>query len=183
MNPSTNLFLIGPMGAGKSTVGKRLARDLGLRFVDLDHEIEVEAGSSIPVLFELEGEAAFRARESAALARYCALQGIVLATGGGCILAAGNQQLLRDHGFVLYLEAPVELQLERLARDHTRPLLRTPDRGQKLRDLAEQRNPIYRDLADVTVPADRAGPGMTARRAMNVLRTHWQLLPVPSTPL
>ena len=103
------ICLVGFMGAGKSTVGKRLARDLGLRFVDLDHEIELEAGSSIPLLFEAEGEAAFRARESAALQRFCEQQGLVLATGGGCILAPSNQQRLREHGFVLYLEAPVEL--------------------------------------------------------------------------
>ncbi|MFO1495339.1 MAG: shikimate kinase [Lysobacterales bacterium] len=180
MNPSSNLFLIGPMGAGKSTVGRRLARDLGLRFVDLDHEIELEAGSSIPLLFEAEGEAAFRARESAALQRFCQQQGLVLATGGGCILTPSNQQLLREHGFVLYLEAPVELQLERLARDHTRPLLRTPDRAQTLRALAEQRNPIYSRLADLTVSADRAGPGVTARRALNALRTRWQWLPAPT---
>jgi shikimate kinase len=178
MKISPNLYLIGPMGAGKSTVGRRLARWLQMRFVDLDQVIESEAGSSIPLLFELQGEAAFRLRESAALARTTDLHGVVLATGGGSVLEAGNRQRLRDHGFVLYLEAPIELQLERLARDQSRPLLRAPDREQRLRDLAAVRNPIYRELADLTISADRAGPGATARRAMAALRNHWQPLPV-----
>lgn len=182
MKCSSNLYLIGPMGAGKSTVGKRLARSLGLRFIDLDEVIEDEAGSKIPLIFELQGEAAFRARESAALARMTQLQGVVLATGGGSVLAPANRQLLSDHGFVLYLEAPIELQLERLARDTSRPLLRAPDRQQRLRDLAQARNPIYRELADLVIPADRAGPGATARRAIAALRNRWQTLPPASIP-
>ncbi len=176
MNPSSNIFLIGPMGAGKSTVGRRIARALGLRFVDLDAVIENEVGSSIPLIFELQGEAAFRARESETLRRVCEENGIVLATGGGSVLAEDNREVLRRRGFVVYLEAPVDLQLERLARDHTRPLLRTPDRAQKLRELAAARNPIYRELADLQVSADRAGPGATARRALAALQRHWQPL-------
>lgn len=182
MNPSSNLFLIGPMGAGKSTVGKRLARELGLRFVDLDEEIERVAGASIPMLFDLEGEAAFRTRETAALEAAASRSGVLLATGGGCILAPRNQELLRANGFVLYLEASVELQLERLARDHSRPLLRTTDRAQKLQGLAQQRNQIYQALADVTLPADRAGPGPTARRGLAALRERWQPLPPARFP-
>jgi shikimate kinase len=181
MKSSSNLYLIGPMGAGKSTVGRRLARAFDLRFVDLDQVIEDEAGSSITLLFELQGEAAFREREAAALERVAALEGIVLATGGGSVLAPGNRQRLRERGFVLYLEAPIELQLERLARDQSRPLLRAPDRMQRLRDLAAVRNPIYRELADLTIPADRAGPGATARRALAALRHHWQPLPAIAT--
>jgi shikimate kinase len=177
MKSSRNLYLIGPMGAGKSTVGRRLARAFDLRFVDLDQVIEDETGSSITLLFELQGEAAFREREAAALERLAALDGIVLATGGGSVLVPGNRQRLRERGFVLYLEAPVELQLERLARDQSRPLLRAPDRVQRLRDLAAARNPIYRELADLTIPADRAGPGATARRALAALRNHWQPQP------
>lgn len=182
MKATSNLYLIGPMGAGKSTVGRRLARALGLRFVDLDQVIESESGSSIPLLFELQGETAFRERESAALARVTELDGIVLATGGGSVLAETNRQQLAARGFVLYLEAPIELQLERLARDHSRPLLRAPDRAQRLRDLAAQRNPIYRQLADLTIPADRSGPGSTARRALAALKSHWQpLLPASAS--
>jgi shikimate kinase len=174
MKISPNLYLIGPMGAGKSTVGRRLARWLDMRFVDLDQVIEADTGSSIPLLFELQGEAAFREREASALARMTDLDGIVLATGGGSVLAEANRQRLRERGFVLYLEAPIELQLERLARDQSRPLLRTPDREQRLRELAAVRNPIYSELADLTIGADRAGPGATARRAMAALRNHWQ---------
>ena len=181
MKSSSNLYLIGPMGAGKSTVGRRLARSLGLRFVDLDQVIESESGSSIALLFELQGESAFRERESAALAHVSEFEGIVLATGGGSVLAEANRQRLAERGFVLYLEAPIELQLERLARDHSRPLLRAPDRAQRLRDLATQRNPIYRQLADLTIPADRSGPGSTARRALAALKTHWQPLPATSS--
>ena len=141
-----------------------------------------EAGSSIPLIFELQGEAGFREQESAALARMTELQGVVLATGGGSVLADANREQLRQHGFVLYLEAPIELQLERLARDTSRPLLRAPDRQQRLRDLAQARNPIYRQLADLVIPADRAGPGATARRAIMALRGKWLPLPPAKIP-
>jgi len=173
MNHANNLYLIGPMGAGKSTVGKRLARALDMRFVDLDQVIEAQAGVSIPMLFELHGELGFRERESAALAESCSLDGVVLATGGGSILASKNREILRTRGFVLYLEAPVELQLERLSRDQSRPLLRAPDRVARLDELAQLRNPLYRELADLTVTADRGGPSATARRALVALKTHW----------
>jgi shikimate kinase len=159
------IFFIGPMGAGKSTVGKRLARELGWTFVDLDQLIEEDAGAAIPLIFDIEGEAGFRARETQALQSQAHRSQIVVATGGGAILAPANHHWLR-FGIVVYLEAPVELQLERLARDHTRPLLRTPDREQRLRDLAAIRNPIYASLADVRISADRHGPGPTARRVM-----------------
>lgn len=177
MNPSSNLFLIGPMGGGKSTVGRRIAKALGLRFVDLDHEIESDVGTSIALLFEIEGENAFRARESAALMRLAAQDGLVLATGGGSVLAQDNRRKLAERGFVVYLETPVELQLERLARDHSRPLLRAPDRAGKLRELAAARNPLYAGLAELTVSADRGGPAATARRALAALQRHWQRIP------
>ncbi|MCB1602053.1 MAG: shikimate kinase [Lysobacterales bacterium] len=172
MSTRRNLFLIGPMGAGKSTVGRRLARHLDMRFVDLDQMIESETGSSIALLFDVEGEGAFRQREAATLARATELDGIVLATGGGSVLDPGSRQLLRERGLVIYLEAPVDLQLERLARDRTRPLLRAPDRTQRLINLASARNPIYQDLADLTITADRSGPGSTARRTLAALHQH-----------
>jgi shikimate kinase len=182
MNPASNLYLIGPMGAGKSTVGRRLAEALGMRFVDLDAEIEREAGCRISEIFAREGEPAFRARESAALARTGAEDGIVLATGGGAVLAPANREMLAARGFVVYLAVPVDLQLERLARDESRPLLQSPDRERRLRTLAAERNPIYRELADLTVSANRAGPGPTCRRCLAALGHYWQPLPPARFP-
>lgn len=182
MNPSSNLFLIGPMGAGKSTVGARLARALGMQFLDLDHFIEASAGATIPLLFELEGETGFRQRETRALDQASQRQGLVLATGGGSVLSAENRELLSQRGFVLYLEAAIEMQLERLSRDRSRPLLRTPDRAQRLRELAQTRNPLYRSIAELTIPADRAGPGRTMQRTLNALRGVWTPLPPAAYP-
>lgn len=166
------IFFIGPMGAGKSTVGKRVARQLNWTFVDLDRVIESDAGAAVSLIFEVEGEAGFRARESAALANQATRQRVVVATGGGAILAPANHDSLRS-GVIVYLEAPVELQLERLSRDHTRPLLQTPDRAERLQRLAEVRNPIYAALADVRIAADRHGPGPTARRVLAALQHHF----------
>lgn len=149
MIPASNLFLIGPMGAGKSTVGRHVAERLSLPFVDLDHEIELRTGASIPLIFELEGEAGFREREHALLAELALREGIVLATGGGAILDVRNRQILRERGFVVWLDSDVEVQLERLARDRQRPLLRTADRRERLESLALERNPLYAEVADL----------------------------------
>lgn len=173
MNPSSNLFLVGPMGAGKSTVGRRLARALELQFVDLDERIEAHAGARVALIFELEGEAGFRAREHDLLDHYSKRSGIVLASGGGCVLDPRNRALLAQRGFVLYLRASVEVQLERLARDRSRPLLRSPDRNARLRELALQRDPLYCEVADLTLEPERGGPGAMARRALTCLQACW----------
>jgi shikimate kinase len=157
MNPAPNLFFVGPMGAGKSTLGKRVAEMLGLRFFDLDHEIQEHCGAEIALIFEVEGEAGFRRRESAVLAEFAARSGIVLATGGGAILDAENRRSLRERGFVVFLETTVAEQLERLARDRKRPLLAAPDRHERLLALAAQRDPLYREIADFTLPAGHRG--------------------------
>ncbi|MBX3689695.1 shikimate kinase [Dokdonella sp.] len=149
MIPASNLFLVGPMGAGKSTVGRHVAERLGLSFVDLDHEVEHRTGASIALIFELEGEAGFREREHAALAELAQRDGIVLATGGGAILDMRNRHILRERGFVVWLDSDVEVQIERLARDRQRPLLRTPDRRERLETLARERNPLYAEVADL----------------------------------
>lgn len=178
MNPAPNLFLIGPMGAGKSTVGRHVAERLQMPFVDLDHEIEAHTGASIPLIFELEGETGFRERECALLAEFAARDGIVLATGGGAVLNAGNRDTLRTRGFVAWLDADVEAQLARLARDRVRPLLRAPDRRERLLEMAALRNPLYADIADLRLPSSahhnsvQAATDLLALLAAQWFRTH-----------
>jgi len=145
------LFLVGMMGAGKTTIGRSLARVLGRRFIDLDHELEARCGVRIPTIFEIEGEAGFRKREAALLDDYTRLSGIVLATGGGAVLAPENRRVLRERGVVVYLRASVDELYRRTARDRNRPLLATPDPRATLSRLLEQREPLYREVADLVV--------------------------------
>jgi len=145
------IFLVGMMGAGKTTIGRGLARALGREFVDLDHELEARCGVRVPVIFEIEGEDGFRRRESTALERCALRRNIVLATGGGAILAESNRKLLREHGVVVYLSASVDELFRRTSRDRNRPLLRTADPRATLRDLLQKREPLYREVAHLTV--------------------------------
>jgi shikimate kinase len=175
MNPAPNLFFIGPMGAGKSTIGRRTAELLGLAFFDLDHEIEEHCGATIPLIFDVEGEAGFRHRESMALADLAARSGIALATGGGAVLAEENRRCLRERGFVVYLETTIDEQLARLARDRKRPLLAAPDRRERLQQLATVRDPLYREIADLTLPAGHDGStAQVASRLARQLGERWQ---------
>ena len=174
MNPAPNLFLIGPMGAGKTSIGRRLAARLELPFIDLDLAFEERAGVSIALTFEIEGEAGFRKRESALLAELVRQRGIILSTGGGAVLDEGNRKLLRENGFVVWLDANVQTQLERLHADRKRPLLAAVDRDERLRVLAEQRNPLYAEIADLRIAA--SGSTTTAAMARNVgvqIARHW----------
>ncbi|WP_076518346.1 shikimate kinase [Achromobacter sp. MFA1 R4] len=145
------VFLVGMMGAGKTTIGRSLARALGRDFMDLDHELEARCGVRVPVIFEIEGEAGFRRRESAALEECTQRRNIILATGGGAILAAENRQLLRERGIVVYLRASVDELFRRTCRDRNRPLLATADPRGTLRDLMTQREPLYKEVADLVV--------------------------------
>lgn len=175
MNPAPNLFLVGPMGAGKTSIGRRLAAQLGLPFHDLDLAFEERAGVSIALTFEIEGEAGFRKRESALLAEFVQRRGIVLSTGGGAVLDAGNRDLLRNNGFVIWLDADVDTQLHRLHADRKRPLLSVGDRREQLLRLAALRNPLYAEVADLRVPA--SGGGSSAAMARHVgaqVMRHWQ---------
>jgi shikimate kinase len=145
------LFLVGMMGAGKTTIGRSLARLLNHEFIDLDHELEARCGVRVSTIFEIEGEEGFRRRESVLLEEYSRRPGIVMATGGGAILSAENRRFLQERGVVIYLRASAEELYRRVARDHNRPLLQTPDPRQRIRSLLEQREPLYEQVADVTV--------------------------------
>jgi len=180
MNPAPNLFFVGPMGAGKTTIGRRVADFLGLPFFDLDHEIEVHTGATVALIFELEGESGFRQREQSVLAEFAAREGIVLATGGGAVLDATNRHVLRERGFVVYLETTLDDQLARLARDRKRPLLAAPDRQERLRSLAAVRNPLYHEVADMTIPAGHHRNVVAlAQRLAHELALHWQRSAAP----
>jgi shikimate kinase len=146
-----NIFLVGLMGAGKTSVGKVLARRLGKTFYDCDHEIERATGVKVSVIFEIEGEAGFRARETKALEGLASRTDIVLATGGGAVLSAANRKLLAAHGTVIYLRATVADLWERTRHDKNRPLLRTPDPLARLKELFEERDALYREVADIIV--------------------------------
>lgn len=174
MNPSPNLFLIGPMGAGKSSIGRRLARHFAMPYADLDAAIEEHTGASVATIFEIEGEQGFRRRESELLAELTARSGIVLATGGGAVLAAANRRLLRERGFVVWLATGVERQMLRLARDRKRPLLDAPDRRGRLEELARARDPLYRELADLTVESGDESCRVSAARIAALVERHWQ---------
>lgn len=178
MNPSPNLFLIGPMGAGKSSIGHRLAQRFGIPCIDLDAAIEQHTGASVATIFDIEGEAGFRRRESVLLAKLVTRTGIVLATGGGAVLAPENRELLRTHGFVLWLETSVDQQLRRLVRDRQRPLLDAADRHERLQQLALVRDPLYRGLADLAVPSSSSEScGQACGRIAALLEQHWQRSP------
>jgi len=162
MSKRDNLFLVGLMGAGKTTVGRLLAKHYGCAFFDSDHEIEARTGVKIPVIFEIEGEAGFRKREEAAISELTARQGIVLATGGGAVLSPVNRENLRKNGVVIYLRGTPEHLYERTRHDRNRPLLQTGNPLAKLHELYTQRDPLYREVADIVVDTGRQSvAGMT----------------------
>jgi shikimate kinase len=146
-----NIFLVGLMGAGKTTVGKLIAKHLNRPFVDSDHEIEKRTGVNIPLIFELEGEAGFRTRETAVIEELTGQRNIVLATGGGAVLSQRNRDNLRRNGTVIYLRAKVEDLWQRTRHDKNRPLLQTADPQAKLKELFAQRDPLYCEIADIIV--------------------------------
>jgi len=158
-----NIFLVGPMGAGKTTVGRRLAEARGMEFIDSDHEVESRTGVNINFIFEKEGEAGFRRRECAAIADLAARENLVLSTGGGAILDPENRRLLAEHGFVVYLYASVEQQIARTERTDNRPLLRVGDRRETLQRLFQIRDPLYREIADLVVNTDGRNARLLSR--------------------
>ncbi len=155
LNSTHNIFLVGLMGSGKTTIGRALAKRLNKRFVDADHEIEARTGASIPLIFEIEGEASFRQREADVIRDLTALEGIVLATGGGAVLNEGSRQFLRERGIVVYQRASVGSILQRTSHDRNRPLLQTADPKARIEELSRQRAPLYEAVAHITVETGR----------------------------
>jgi len=159
-----NIFLVGLMGAGKTSVGRLLARRLGKAFYDCDHEIERVTGVRIPVIFEIEGEAGFRARESKMLAELVQRSPVVVATGGGAVLAEENRALLKQHGTVVYLCASAQELWQRTRHDRNRPLLQTPNPLAKLAELYNERDPLYREVAGLVIDTGSQSVSALAHR-------------------
>jgi len=157
------------MGAGKSTIGRLLAKELRLPFKDSDKEIEQRTGADIPWIFDVEGEQGFREREQAVIAELSAQDGLVLATGGGVVMREANRRALHAGGRVVYLHTSVEQQIDRTSRDRNRPLLRTANPAQVLRDLMAMRDPLYREVADVVIETDERPPRMVVQEILSRL--------------
>ncbi|MCW8871611.1 MAG: shikimate kinase [Xanthomonadales bacterium] len=172
-SPACNVYLIGPMGSGKTTIGQRVAKMLDLEFCDCDHELEAQTGASVSLIFDVEGEQGFRERETRMLEQLTGRRGVLVATGGGAVLKKENRDLLRRNGLVVYLSTSVAQQLRRLNRDRSRPLLQTSDRKVKLARLAAQRNPLYEELADIEFPSQNRALDVTARALADLIRSHW----------
>ena len=153
-----NIVLVGPMGAGKSTIGLFLSKTLRIPFLDIDHEIEARAGADISWIFEKEGEEGFRTRESNLLLELSQREGMVLATGGGAVEAERNRTILKSTGIVVYLAASVEQQLARTAKDKYRPLLQTSNPRETLTNLMIKREPLYKEVAQITVSTNQRSP-------------------------
>ncbi len=175
MRGARNVFLIGMMGAGKTTAGRIIARRAKRDFHDSDQELERRCGVKIPVIFEIEGEAGFRAREAAAIAELTALEDIVLATGGGAVLAQANRRNLASRGTVIYLRAQPPALFERVRQDKNRPLLATANPLARLEEIYAERDPLYREIADMVVDTGRQSVQSLARQLLAQLREEWKL--------
>lgn len=168
---SRNVFLVGPMGSGKTAVGRQLARQLRAPFFDTDAEIERDTGVDIPYIFECEGEPGFRDREVAVIDALTCREGIVLATGGGAVLRPENRRHLAERGCVVYLETSVAQQAGRVGRSCQRPLLRNVDPVRKLEQLMAERAPLYREIADLIVGTDGRSVRVVADDILRELRS------------
>ncbi|AZG71879.1 shikimate kinase AroK [Shewanella livingstonensis] len=169
MAEKRNIFLVGPMGAGKSTIGRHLAQMLHLDFHDSDHEIEQRTGADIAWVFDVEGEEGFRRREEQVIGDLSERQGIVLATGGGSVQSKDIRNYLSARGIVVYLETTIDKQVARTQRDKRRPLLQVDDPREVLESLAEIRNPLYEEIADVIVKTDEQSAKIVANQIIEQL--------------
>ena len=164
------VFLVGPMGAGKTTIGKFLAQGLGLGFADTDAEVERRTGADIPWIFDVEGEEGFRDREERVVQEMTTWDDTVLATGGGVVVREANRQVLAERGFVVYLYATLDEQVRRTRKNNNRPLLQGDDPEAILRDLMAARDPLYREIADHVIDTDDSSPKTVAQRLLKELR-------------
>lgn len=174
MHARANVYLVGMMGAGKTTVGRLLARRLKRRFIDSDLEIEARCGVKVPVVFEIEGEAGFRAREEQVIAELTGLEGIVLATGGGAVLSEPSRRRLSSSGTTVYLRARPEDLYRRVRDDKNRPLLATPDPLGRLRALFAERDSLYREVAHIVVDTGAQSVQVLARQLVQRLEERWK---------
>ncbi|MGP4843780.1 shikimate kinase AroK [Marinobacter sp. 1Y8] len=161
------IVIVGPMGAGKSTIGRMLARELGYHFIDSDRLIEERCGASIPWIFDVEGEDGFRTRETSILEELSREQGVVVATGGGAVMREENHRHLSHSATVIYLKTSVDQQYERTRRDRNRPLLQQDDPRAVLSDLFSRRDPLYNALADIVMMTDKKSPRLVVRQLVN----------------
>jgi shikimate kinase len=164
LGPRPLIILVGMMGAGKTTIGREYARRHGYDFLDCDQELEARLGVSVATIFEIEGEAGFRRRESALLEELSQREGLVLATGGGVVMAEENRAMLKAHGIVIYLNVPTKVLWERTRHDKSRPLLQVPNPREKIENLFKLRDPLYREVADIVVDGGRGNPGGMVRQ-------------------
>ena len=169
MKSSGNIFLVGMMGAGKTTIGRLLAKRLGKTFHDCDHEIEARTGVRVSVIFEIEGEPGFRKREAEELGRLAALENIVLATGGGAVLDPGNRALLKARGLVVYLHAQPKDLWQRTRHDKSRPLLQAADPRARVEELYRARDPLYREIAELVADTGRQSANLLVNQLLEQL--------------
>jgi shikimate kinase len=152
---SSNIILIGPMGAGKTTIGRQLAKKLSVSFYDSDHEIEERTGVKISLIFEIEGEEGFRRRETQVLRELSQMNNIVLSTGGGAVTQAENREVLKNNGYIIYLKSSPEMLLKRTANDKRRPLLQGENRLEQIRNILIEREPAYIEMADEIIDSEK----------------------------
>jgi len=164
-----NVVLVGPMGTGKTTIGKMLAKEMHFEFKDSDREIEERSGADIPWIFDVEGEVGFRARERAVIEELSQVPDIIVATGGGAVASPENQHFLKCHGFVVYLHTSIEQQYLRTRKDRKRPLLQSKDPKTVLQNLMAVREPIYRSLADYVISTDQKRPKAVVREIIKAV--------------